>query len=72
MLEGEHDAAVTESYLLWLEETAARKVGEGWAQRQRALSQVGISSIDQYSYRLKVVTPPNLMVSLSSAGVPHP
>lgn len=43
MLEGEHDAAVTESYLLWLEQTAARKVGGDWAQRQGAVSQVGIS-----------------------------
>lgn len=40
MLEGENDAAVTESYLLWLEKTATRKVKADWAQRKEDVSQV--------------------------------
>lgn len=54
MLEGDNDTVVTESYLLWLEETAAPKIGAEWAQQKEAVSQVGIPSIDQTHYLLVV------------------
>ncbi len=40
MLEGENNAEVTESCLLWLKETTAPKVSANWAQQKEAVSQV--------------------------------
>lgn len=45
MLNGENDAEVTESCLLWLKETVARKVTADWVTREEDVSQVSASLI---------------------------